>query len=203
MGTISNIIDALRRVGTPTQKSALRRQDEQLRDKQIVGRRREVFRCALGTAETLIATVAPAPETVTVLTSEELDAVLESANGVARFLNIFLSTNIGKWSLNELDVAFERWINSNDKRGYGADVVVQIAGAAFGQFCVENLDMRWVKIVDNLGTSLGVQGIEKDFRAYPFSVVQKRIIDSEFGFFKPVYISIEAASRGDWERTKV
>jgi hypothetical protein len=199
--TISNIIEALRRVGKPTQKSALRRQDEQLQGKEVLGRRRVVTRSKLGTAETFVATTAPVPETVIPMTDIELVPVLENASAVGKFLKCFLSRDIEKWTLDDLDCAFQTWSSSSNKRGYTNEAVVEITGAAFGQFCVENLNMRWVKVCDARGTDLAVQGVKKSVRAYPFSSVSKRITDSEYGFFKPVHISIESASHGDWEHS--
>jgi hypothetical protein len=56
MAIISNIIDALRKFGDATQKTALQRQDEQLHGKRVIDRRRYVARSELGHSSTFVAT---------------------------------------------------------------------------------------------------------------------------------------------------
>lgn len=64
MGVVSNIIDALRRIGKPPEKSAIARQDRQLEGKEVLERRREIIRGPEGNVPAFIATTKPTPETV-------------------------------------------------------------------------------------------------------------------------------------------
>ena len=70
----------------------------------------------------------------------------------------------------------------------------------FGEYCVRHLDMRWIKLADQDGTTLAIEGVEKSFRGFPFQSITKRINDSECGFFRPLFSllrqhSIDAPSR--------
>jgi hypothetical protein len=47
--------------------------------------------------------------------------------------------------------------------------------------------MRWIKLSDTDGTTLAVDGVDREFRGFPFHTVSKRIADSEHGFFAPVF----------------
>jgi hypothetical protein len=113
MGVVTNIIDALRRIGSPTQKTALTRQDAQL--------------------------------------------------------------------------------------GFTDEAVIELLGAMFGHYCVGRLNMRWVKLSDADGSTLAIEGVDLEFRGFPFQTISKRIADSEYGFFVPVFaLMAGSAAKGRW-----
>lgn len=58
--------------------------------------------------------------------------------------------------------------------------------------------MRWVVITDEDGSAAALRGAKKDYRAFPFHAIRKRIADLEEGFFQPMYVSLEAAAGKDW-----
>jgi len=201
MGVVTNIIDALRRLGTPTQKSAIGRQDEQLRGKHVIGRRRHVARSELGHADGFVATTKPEPETVVPLSAEELAPILENAELIGAFLEAFLGRAPSEQFLDDLDEAFGAWTQAKEKKGYTNEAVVEIVGAAYGRFCAEKLGMRWIRLTDADGIAVAIQGITKDFRGFPYNAISKRIPVGEHGFFKPIYISLQDAAGGDWKPT--
>ena len=186
MGVVTNILDALRRIGSPTEKSALRRQDELLENKNVLGRRRAHDR--------FVATVEPIPETVEPLSEAELVPIIENAALVTRFLALFGVTSGDGWTIQELDSAYTTWSASAQKHGYTDEAVTEIVGAAFGQRCVEHFNMQWVKITDMDGTAVGIQGVTKNFRAFPFHSISKRIADGECDFFSPIFSAIGEAA---------
>jgi Domain of unknown function (DUF3806) len=196
MGVVTNILDALRRVGSPTQKSALARQDEQLRGKAVLSRSRVTSRNEAGTAEVFVAKIKWTPETVEVLLDDDVAIITENAARVGLFLRAFGSNGTG-WTLTDLDEAFTSWMTSTDKLGYTDEAVTEILGAAYGQHCIDTLQMRWVKVTDSDGVALAVQGVEKDFRAYSYHSVSKRISARENGFFQSIYISLVSSSKED------
>ena len=201
MGSISNILDAIRRFREPTQKSALRRQDDRLRGKDVSNRRREVHRSSLGATETFVATVAPTPETIAPLTDGEIGPIAENATLCEQFISCFLKSDRRGIELAHLDSAFELWATAEHKRGYSRDEVIELTGAAFGKLCADSFGMRWIRLSDCDGTVVALQGRAKDFRAFPYQSVSKRIDDGEYGFFRLVFISVEAASKADWAPT--
>jgi hypothetical protein len=142
MGIVTTVIDALRRFGSPTQKTAIERQDRQLQGKEVIERRREVARSELGHASTFVATTQAEPETIVPLAAEELAPIIENAELVNAFLDAFLGRAPGEHFLDDLDDAFRAWTEANEKQGYSNEAVVEIVGAAYGRFCVETLGMR-------------------------------------------------------------
>ena len=201
MGIVTNVIDALRRFGSPTQKTALERQDRQLEGKQVIERRREVARSELGHTPMFVATTEAEPETVVPLSAEELAPIVENADLVGAFLNAFLGRAPGDHFLDDLDDAFRAWTEASEKQGYTNEAVIAIVGAAFGRFCTETLGMRWVRLTDGDGTDIAIQGIAKDFRGFPYNAISKRIPVREHGFFKPIYISLQDAAGREWQAT--
>lgn len=200
MSSISNIIDALRRVGSATQKSALKRQDDFLEGKQVLERRQVNTDGSLGQMNAFIATIAPAQESIVVLSEEEIRPVRENAEYGIAFLGSFGIHKGVEWELDDLDIAFTAWQSAADKQGYSDNYVVEVLGAMFGEFCIENLNMRWIRLTDEDGTTLAVDGVQGVFRGFPYQTISKRIRASECGFFRPVFIllkhhSDEARSR--------
>lgn len=196
MAIVTTIIDALRKFGSATQKSAIQRQDEQLDGLAVANRRVHVARSELGQATAFVATAEKEREAVSPLTQNERQPILENAALADAFVAAFLGHGLGDEFLDNLDLAFEAWTKAKDKKGYSSKAVIQIAGAAFGCFCVEQLGMRWVNLVDKYGSAIAIQGLSKDFRGFPFETVSKRIDIGEHGFFKPVYITLQETSMG-------
>jgi hypothetical protein len=198
MSIVTNIIDALRKLGTSTQKTAIQRQDEQLQNKRVIERRQYVARSSRGQSAQFVATVEPVPETVEPLTTEELAPILQNAELIGNFIRAFRGHPSDNGLLEDLDAAFGAWSEETDKKGYSGEALIEIAGAAFGQFCADTLNMRWIRITDADGTALAVQGRDKDFRGFPYAAISKRIPKGEYGFFKPIYISLQDAAERDW-----
>jgi hypothetical protein len=201
LGTIANIIDAIRRLGSPTQKSALARQDEFLAGASVIERRREVSRTESGTTASFVATVEPEPESVTPVPVEIEQAIRRNAAEALAFIRTYCPAVPTVWGLSDLDDAYAMWASSGDKIAYTDDAVVEILGAAYGEYCAARLDMRWVKVADRHGEAFAIQGKVQDFRSYPYHVIEKRLADSEVGFFAPIFVTLEAASRREWKPT--
>lgn len=197
MGIVITLIDALRRLGSPTQRTAIERQDEQLKGKRVVGRRQLIARSELGQTMQFVATTKAEPEAVVVLSSEELAPILENAELVGSFLEAFLERAPSEQFLDDLDEAFGNWTAAEEKKGYTNEAVIQIVGAAFGRFCADTLRMRWIAVTDSDGTAIAIQGTTKDFRGFPFHAISKRIPHREYGFFKSIYISLQDAATRD------
>jgi hypothetical protein len=201
MGLITNIIDAIRRIGSATQRSALERQDAYLHDKIVTDRRREMARSSSGATEVFGATIKPVPEAIRPFDEHEKRAIEENSALLPELFRVFLGHSREIWGPDDLDAAFASWAVSADHGGYDKEAIVQILGAAFGQYCARTLDMRWVVITDRDGNAAALRGAKKDYRALPFHSIRKRIADREQGFFKPIYVSLEEAAGKDWADT--
>ena len=202
MGVVSNIIDALRRMGKPTEKNAVARQDQQLKGKEVLGRHREIIRAPEGDVQVFIATTKPTPETVHILTGEEVRPLDENVAYGIDFLKTFDAYNGMDWTPDNLDAAFTSWLNASDRRGYSDEAIIELLGAMFGHYCNSQLNMHWIRLSDEDGTTLAIDGVLKEFRAFPYQTISKRIAASEYGFFKPVFSLIkhnesEASKRSD------
>lgn len=104
MGLITDILDAIRRIGSPTQRSALKRQDAQLDGKIVTDRRREMARSSLGTTEQFVATTEPVPETIRPFNEEEArwKRIRDREQGFFRPIYISLEEAAGKdWAAND------------------------------------------------------------------------------------------------------
>lgn len=201
MGIVTNILDALRRVGSPTQKSALRRLEAAVEGKEVIARERVQTRQSSGQTESFVATTLPVPETVVVLTEDDVRPLKENVQYGQEFLTAFGRTRGSAWDLDDLDHCFAAWQASSDKSTYTDNYVVEVLGAMFGEYCIERLEMRWVKLTDQDGTTLAIEGTSKEFRAFPFQSIAKRIRDSEHGFFRPIFSflsqqAVDARPRG-------
>lgn len=146
------------------------------------------------------------PETVEVLSAEELKPILENAGSIDRFLDAFLGRRRSDDFLADLDDAFGAWCEAGDKNGYTNEATVEIVGAAFGQYCAETLGMRWIRVKDADGASIAIQavttdarGATHDVRGFPYDAISKRIPAGEHGFFKPLYVSFQDGSRTGWK----
>jgi hypothetical protein len=190
MGVVTNIIDALRRMGSATQITALKRQDAQLVGKEVLQRHQVNIDGPLGRAQAFVATTAPVEESVVILSEDEVRPINENVVYGENFLAAFGVTTGPKWTLADLDTAFEAWLLAPEKLGFSNDAVMELLGAMFGHYCVVQLNMRWIKLSDADGVTLAVEGVEREFRGFPFQTITKRIADSEYGFFVPVFAFI-------------
>jgi len=187
MGVVTNIIDALRRIGSATQKAALKRQDAQLVGKEVLERRQVSIDGQFGRANAFIATTAPIAESVVIISEDEVRPIDENVVFGGHFLEACGIPGDGKWTLTDLDAAFKSWLEAPDKRGFSDEAVIELLGAMFGHHCIVNLNMTWIKLSDADGTTLAVEGVNRKFRGFPFQTISKRIAESEFGFFVPVF----------------
>ena len=159
-------------------------------------------RSSLGTTEQFVATTEREPETIRPFNEEETRAIDENSALLPEFFRVFLGGSPEVWGPDDFDAAFASWAGAADRKGYDEEAAVQILGAAFGQYCAHTLDMRWVVITDQDGSAAALRGTQKDYRAFPFHAIWKRIRDREQGFFKPIYISLEEAVGKDWAATE-
>lgn len=186
MSRITNIIDAIRRIGSRSQKAALLRQDRQLEGKEVLERGRVVVHHEGEAITGFHAKVEPCPEEVSSLSltaRQELMIYSSKASDLFSDFGIDPSANF----LERLDEAFSSWLHASDRLGYSVSDVVGILGAAFGDYCNESLEMDWVTVSDQYGTSTAIDGGEFEFRAFPFDSIWKRIDDAESGFFASIY----------------
>lgn len=201
MSTVSNILEALRRIGSPSEKSALRRQDQHLHGMEVIDRGRIIARHGEETVTGFHATVEPYPEGVTELTSAEIEPINSNASLASSLFEQF-DVDPAAHMLDKLDQAFESWLYAPNRFGFLDEDIVEILGASFGNYCNETLEMKWVKVTDQYGVSVAIDGNGFEFRGFPYDSIRKRIADSEHTFFRGIYVALahqkqHARRRGD------
>lgn len=192
MGIVLDLMAALQRRAGGTLSSALQRQNQQLEGQVVLSRERQTLVGGDGEAvEVLVATVEPTPERVSPPTLEDQQALGENAALAPAFLAAFGLGQGESWTPDDLDLGFARWQAASDRQGYSDDFVVQVLGAMFGDLCNQKLGMQWAVLEDEYGTCLMIDGVEREFRGFPFETIRKRLDGSEAGFFRGVFTALE------------
>jgi hypothetical protein len=135
----------------------------------------------------LTATIKPYPETVEEPSDEVLQEIRAAAAELPYLMQAFLGQSVESWNLEDLDRTFSAWAGSPDKGRFTNEKVIQITGAAFGEYCNLHLNTRWRVVTDPIGTQLGIRTINNGVRAWPHSMVRKRVVAGEHEFFASVY----------------
>lgn len=154
-----------------------------------------------GVVNTRVATLDPQAETVTPLDEETLAGLRQNAGMALRFVHDHVANfNAPTWSLQDLDDAFAGWIAHGDKEACPPRAVEAIVSAAFGEYCVRMLGMRWVSITDSHGEALAVEGAGngekyKEMRSFPFAAVGKRIDSGESQFLVGIFRVLQHGMR--------
>ena len=89
--------------------------------------------------------------------------------------------------LENLDAAFAAWLDSTNPTRESPAEVESIVGAAFGQYCIERLPVRWAVATDPKGTEFALIGENPPSRSYPLAAVRYRIEDRKPDFIGALY----------------
>ena len=176
----------------PTESSALSRLTSIVRGKVVSAFRKEIHEGKDSNAVAFIATVKSTPERLEPLTQEQTDRFSSNALIVEQFIKDFGSQEASTgWTLEDLDASFQGWLETDDKQGCSGAATTEILGAAFAFYCIERLDMEWIRVVDSDGESFAVLSKACQVRAYPFDMISKRIEAGEHGFFAAVFLTLK------------
>ncbi len=87
-------------------------------------------------------------------------------------------------SPEDLDQAFDSWLNSQLHDPSDANSVINCVGVAFGQHLVDSTALEWVIASDEYGTELALYGLpgQGDILVYPQNFVAKRY-EAKVGIF--------------------
>jgi hypothetical protein len=154
-----------------------------------------------GQRKGLISTINPYPETVEELFESTLNDLRAATAELPYLMQAFLGQNIPSWTLQDLDRTFSAWQLSADKGRFTEEKVVEITGAAFGEYCNLHLKTRWLIISDPAGRQAAIRSPNNRVTGWPFSTVRKRIKAGEHEFFASVYESLRrSVEEGDPRR---
>jgi hypothetical protein len=181
-------------VGSSSQRAALRRQDRFLADKVVLDRRIELAPPESGGQPSFVATIEPTPEVLRPFDADEIAAIHENAGLINGLAERLLGETAFEVTPESVDALFAAWAHSPQRGDISNEFIVQVLGAAFGQYCARELKMTWVVITDAAGATAAIQGAEKQFRSFPFHAIWKRIHDAEQDFFVPIFRSLQNMS---------
>ena len=87
-------------------------------------------------------------------------------------------------SPEDLDHAFDSWLNSLSHEQSDANAVINCVGVAFGQHLVDTTPLEWVIASDEYGAELALYGLpgQGDVLVYPQNFVAKRY-EANVGIF--------------------
>jgi hypothetical protein len=140
-----------------------------------------------GQRKGLISTIKPYPETAVEPSEATLKDIRAAAAELPYLMQAFLGQSLQFGSLEHLDRTFSAWQLSADKGRFTQEKVVEITGAAFGEYCNLHLKTRWLMISDPAGRQLGVRSPNNRVTGWPHSTVKKRIDAGEHDFFAAVF----------------
>ncbi len=102
--------------------------------------------------------------------------------------------------VKDIDVAFAEWMKRGEKR-HSRTQIVEILGALFGEKCVQDFDMEWVRVTNTFGTSFAIRAKGVEVMAFPFDSIEKRIDSGETDFFTPLYYGLkQMLESGEYQR---
>jgi hypothetical protein len=135
----------------------------------------------------LTSTIQPYPETVEDPSEETLKDIRAEAAELPYLMQAFLGQKMESWTPEDLDRTFSGWQRSAEKGRFTSEKVIQITGAAFGEYCNIHLQTRWLIVTDPAGRQLAIRSPNNRVTGWPHSTVKKRIDAGEHNFFANVY----------------
>lgn len=130
------------------------------------------------------------PQVIRELSNEELDELRENVTASLEFVQSYLThDDLTNDMLENLDLAFARWLYSDDLEKEPEERVIRMVGAAYGQYCVDRLNVRWAIIRDDDGTDMGLIREAPVAWCFPFSSIQYRVEDRKADFICALYES--------------
>ena len=135
-----------------------------------------------------VRTVPPTPQAVVKVSAKQLRAFASQTTQAQRFVASYRGPEV-KVSLESLDEAFRRW-QLEDRKQFTVRQVVDILGAYLGSRMAADLNMEWVVVTDEDGTSYAVRSKKYEVISFPFASVTKRIDRGEHDFMSAVYYAV-------------
>jgi hypothetical protein len=88
---------------------------------------------------------------------------------------------------DSLDEVLSAWSSHGEAERIEPNALVNALGIAFGQFLIQELQLRWAVVIDEHGTDIAVHGSPSEILIFPTSAVAKRIEKGELSFFRDLF----------------
>jgi hypothetical protein len=122
------------------------------------------------------------------LSAAELQQLRQDGLKAGAFIAKYVAADQRKADLlANLDLAFTAWLELNSEFKETPGQVEAIVGAAFGQYCVERMPVRWVMQSDAQGTEFALLGAKPFSKSFPLAAVRYRIEDGVTDFIGALY----------------
>jgi hypothetical protein len=158
---------------------------------------------------TKIATTENEPQLKTDFTSQDKTWLAKNLENARELKNEYWEKPMPKekeFMPHVLDEVFEQWMTDTSKTKKDADFVTNSCGAAFGQYLVDNYNMKWIIVKDDYGTDYAVIHKKWNIIAYPPSSVRKGIEQDKRNFFSSIELTVKQqikdGDKGDVEGNK-
>jgi hypothetical protein len=136
-------------------------------------------------------TVDPTPQTIELVSSEQVIAINALASRAKSFAAAYLPGTANP-SLSDFDEAFRLW-QRDEKPRYTEQQVIEVLGAHLGNQLIADFQMEWVTVSDQYGTDYAVRAVKYEVMSFPFSSVAKRIESTQYDFMAGIYHTIKHA----------
>ena len=133
--------------------------------------------------------VKPTPQRIATVTGDRLTELRALAECGPAFVEAYLP-EIKDPGLKDYDRAFRAW-QISQKKAHSDKQVIEILGGVLGNKCVNDLEMEWVTVSDEIGTNFAIRSRSGEAMGFPFSTVMKRIDDNEYDFMYAVFYTIK------------
>jgi hypothetical protein len=122
------------------------------------------------------------------LSPNEMDQLRQSAVRAHAFIARYVpAAQLRSDLLENLDIAFANWLVSENATKPSSSEVESIVGAAFGQYCIERLPVRWALATDARGSEFAIVGENPPSLTYPLAAVRYRVEDRKTDFLGALY----------------
>ena len=92
-----------------------------------------------------------------------------------------------KIEFHYLDKSIENWKKSDDNSREKVEEVIDMIGALFGKTFIEKLNFEWKIITDEYGTDFTVIDKKYFVNGFPFSSVQKSVLENRPNSLNTIY----------------
>lgn len=145
-------------------------------------------------------TAEPTPQEINLASSKDVKAFDAYASQGVHFVATYLPT-VKSPSLKDFDEAFRLW-QSEGKRRFTEQQVIEIFGAYLGNKLIADFQMEWVIVKDEYGTDFAVRSKKYEVMSFPFSSVTKRIENKQHDFMFGVYHTVRSSIESDDYKTR-
>ena len=126
------------------------------------------------------------------LNQNERDWVEKNLTAVKGIVQSTLGADDPDWLRpKNLDVAYKTWYSNHQRGSEDPNPLINAFGIAFGEYLIDNLDLRWILVKEKRTTEIALHGEPGEILLFPPNLVAKRYQEGITDFFEPLSLEIE------------